>query len=464
MGARITTRIATALALGALLFVDVGAAFAQAGGRQSRERKISLIRDAEAEQLISDYARPILKAAGLGGANIQIKIVNNPAFNAFVADNRHIFIHTGTIIDTERPNEMIGVLAHETGHLAGNHLARLREEIVRAQILSAIAMIGGAAAAAAGGAAGAGNAAEMGTAAALGGMQFGQRSLLAYARGEEATADRAAITYLDKTGQSAKGMLDVFARLADQQLFALSSIDPYIQSHPLAADRIAQIEEVARKSRHFDAPDDPGLQLRHDLVRAKFLAYTSSPQRTERAYPASDKSLPAAYARAVVAYRYGDPKSAVKRVDELIAAQPKNPWFWELKGQILLETGSPAAAIEPLRKAVSLAPNAGLIRVMLGHALVATDDKRYLDEAIEALTKGIGSDPDQPIGYRQLAIAHARKGNIPLADLATAQGAFASGDFQAARQYAERAQAKLKTGSPAWLRANDIATYKKPQY
>jgi len=440
----------TVAALAAAVALAPVAASAQA------KRGIGLIRDAEAEKLVRDYARPILQAAGLGGANIQIKIVNDGTFNAFVADQRHIFINAGTLIDTRTPNELIGVIAHETGHLAGNHLVRLREEIIRTQILSAIAMIGGVAASAAGGSG------EGAVASVLGGQQIGQRSILAYARSEETTADRAAITYLDKTGQSGKGMLDTFERLADQQLFASAYGDPYTMSHPLAADRIAALEDVVKSSKNYGRTDDAALQLRHDLVRAKFIAFTGSAQQTQRAYPASDTSLPAAYARAVLAFRYGDPKSAVAATDALIKADPKNPFFQELKGQILLETGTPELAIDPLKKAVAMAPKEGLIRVMLGHAMVASEDKGLLKEAVKELTKGIGDDPDQPIGYRQLAIAYARLGDNAMADLATAQGSFASGDVKAAKQYASRAQANLKTGSPAWLRADDIVTYKNP--
>ncbi|WP_181707044.1 M48 family metalloprotease [Chthonobacter rhizosphaerae] len=454
---RLTTLALAAVTAGAVLLNAVAPAFAQG-------RRVSLIRDAEAEALIADYARPILKAAGLGGASIEIKIVNDPAFNAFVADSRHIFINAGTLMQSETPNELIGVIAHETGHLAGNHLARLREAVRKAQILSAIAMLGGAAAAVAGGSAGAPGAGRAGAAAAVGGAQMGQRSILAYQRSEETSADRAALTYLEKTGQSPKGMLDVFERLADQQLFSAMFNDPYALSHPLAAERLSQVREVAEKSRHFGKTDDPALVARHALVRAKFVAFTGDAGKTARAYPPSDTSLPAQYARAVVTWRYGDPRSAVKAMDALIEQQPSNPYFHELKGQILLEGGQPRQAVDPLRRAVKLAPRAGMIRVMLGHALVASDDAKALPEAIEHLTKGLGDDPDNSVGYRQLAIAHARAGNIPMADLATAQGAFASGDIKAAKQYAVRAQAKLKRGSPAWLRADDIVTYNPPRY
>ena len=421
-----------------------------------RSRGISLLRDAEAEALIADYVRPLLKTAGLGSATVQVKLVNDDTFNAFVADSRHIFVNAGAIIDSTTPNQLIGVLAHEIGHLAANHLAQLRSEIRRMQILTAIALLGGVAAGVAGG----GGAAA--GAVATGGMQFGQRGLLMYARENETAADQLALKYLAQTGQSAKGMLETFQRFAGQQMFMSAHVDPYVQTHPMAADRIAMIDELAHKSKFFDKPDDPALKERHDLVRAKFAAFTRNGQSVLRLYPPSDTSLAADYARAIVAYRFSDPKSALARMDALIKRSPSNPYFWELKGQILLETGKPRDALPPLRKAVALAPNAGLIRVLLGQALVGTGDTQLTDEAIAALTKGIGDDQDQPVGYRQLAIAYARKNNIPLADLASAQGSFASGDINTAKKYAMRAQEGLKAGSPAWLRADDIITYKAP--
>ncbi|ODN69729.1 M48 family metalloprotease [Methylobrevis pamukkalensis] len=360
-------------------------------------------------------------------------------------------------MQTDTPNELIGVLAHETAHMAAGHLAQLREALRNAQILSVLAVLGGAAAAVAGGG---GDAAA---ATALGGGQIARRSLLSYQRGQERSADRAAVTYLEKTGQSSEGMLKVFSRLADQQLFASRYGDPYVQSHPMAADRISQIEELARKSKYRDRKDPAALQLRHDMMRAKFIGFIESPQKVSRLYPAGSDALPARYAQAVLAYRVGSPAGALKQVDALIASDPSNPWLLELKGQILTETGKPGAAIAPLRRAVSLAPNAGYLQVMLGHAQVASGDDGELKDAIRNLTKGLADDPGTSLGYRQLAIAYARSGDIPLADLATAQGHFAAGDTKAARQYAARAQAKLKRGTPAWLRADDIISYKPPR-
>ncbi|SON55423.1 TPR repeat-containing protein YfgC precursor [Hartmannibacter diazotrophicus] len=417
---------------------------------EKSSRSIPLVRDAEAEALIADYARPLLKVAGLGSSNVDIRIVNDERFNAFVADNRHIFVTSGAIMDTRTPNELIGILAHEIGHLAGGHLAQLREELKNARIMAIIGALGGVAAGVAGGSG------QGAVAGALAGQQFAQRSVLAYQRGQEQSADSAAFTYLSKTHQSGSGMISVFERLSSQDLFASRYGDPYMRSHPMASDRLSHAESVARKSKYFNAKDDPAFVARHELVRAKFIAFVDSPQKVAKVYPKSDDSLPAAYAQAILAYRIGSPTDALAKVDGLIKRQPKNPWFHELKGQILIETGKPGASIGPYQTAVSLAPSSGYLKVMLGHAQVASGNDKYLNDAIANLRKGLADDPDAAIGYRQLGIAYARSGNIPLADLATAEGYLAAGDITSARQYAARAREALKRGTPAWLRAEDI--------
>jgi predicted Zn-dependent protease len=252
-------------------------------------------------------------------------------------------------------------------------------------------------------------------------------------------------------------------RLADQSLFIAREADPYMQSHPLPRDRILALQDIIKASPNLNKKDPPDLQLRHDLVRAKLVAFTWSSGRVATKYPASDNSLPARYARAISTYRFGQLAAAQKLVDALIAEQPDNPYFRELKGQELLETGSPAAALDPLRKAVSLAPAAGLIKILLGQALVATGTKAAAAEAIELLNGGLTSDPDMATGYRALARAYAISGNEPLAQLATAQGLFADGNIKDAKIQAERAAAKLPVGSPARLRADDIVSYKPPK-
>ncbi|MEJ8474350.1 M48 family metalloprotease [Roseibium algae] len=423
--------------------------------------KLSLVRDAETEDLLKDYARPIFKAAGIGDSPVEIILVNDKTFNAFVPDSRRMFINLGVIMEAETPGEVTGVIAHETGHIAGRHLVRLRSAAANAQIMTVIGMILGAGAMAAGAATGTPGAAQGGAAAALGAGSIGQRSFLSYQRGEEAAADRAALKYLRATGQSAKGMLKTFERFADQQLFASRFADPYAMSHPMARDRFRALAEAAQKSKYFNTPDSAEFTRRHAMVRAKLLAYTSHPRAVARAYPRSDKSMPAQYARAIAAMKSRS-RGAIKQIDALIRQQPNNPYFYEVKGQALLESGNPKAAIAPFRKAVSLKPNEGQFLIWLGYALVGSNNPAVLAEAESVLKKGLHRDPNSSVGYSQLAIAHARQNERPQADLATARGLMVAGDFDAAKRYAARAQKKLKRGTPAWLQADDIVSYKPP--
>jgi predicted Zn-dependent protease len=424
---------------------------------------IPLVRDAETEGLLRDYLSPILKAAGLPGGATEVVLINRRDFNAFVVDGRRIFVNVGVITSSDTPNEVIGVLAHETGHIAGNHMARMREAMAKAQTMAAIGMLLGVGAMVAGANGGGTDMGRAGIGVVGAGMQTAQRSFLAYQRGEEENADRAALKYLEKTKQSGKGMIRVFERFVDQQLLSARFADPYAQSHPMPRDRIAQLEERARKSPYFDAVDPPALQARHDLVRAKLIAFTEAPASIARRYPPNDQSLAARYARAVLAHRVRDPQGAQREIDALIKVQPNNAFFWELKGQALLESGRPKEAIGALRKAVSLAPDAPLIRTMLGEAMVATGDRSLADEAVGQLNRGLATDSLGGMSYRQLATAYAQRGDIGMADLATARGLFAEGNVDAARRYAARAQTKLKPGSPAWLQADDIVSYKPPK-
>jgi len=428
---------------------------------EAQRRGLSLVRDAETEALLRDYARPIFKAAGIAHSEPEIILVNDKTFNAFVPDSRRMFINIGVLLEAETPNEVIGVIAHESGHIAGRHLVRLRAAASNAQIMSVIATVLGAGAAAAGAAAGSGQAATGGVAAAASAGSIGKRSLLSYQRGEEAAADRAALKYLNATGQSARGMLKTFQRMSEQQLFARQYADPYAQSHPMAQERYSGLLNEAQKSKYFDKPDDYVLQYRHDLVRAKLLAYTSHPSTTLRAYPRSDKSPAAQYARAVAAMKSRG-KGALKQIDALIRTQPNNPYYYELKGQTLLEGGDPKAAIAPFRKALSYKPKEPQFLVWLGYALVGANNPAYLPEAERVLKQAIQRDPNSGVAYSQLAIAHGRQGERAEADLATAKGLMVNGEFKSAKRYAARAQKSLKRGTPAWLQADDIVAYKPP--
>ncbi|MCX5493533.1 M48 family metalloprotease [Kaistia dalseonensis] len=429
----------------------------------AQTRTGGFVRDAETEALIQDYIVPIFKVAGIRSTSVQLYLVANPAFNAFVADGQKIVVNTGAIIDSKVPNELIGVLAHETGHLAGGHQVQLRQQIERAKTLATIGGLLGIGAAVAGAAAGSGDAARAGGGIAAGASEAARRSLLAYQRSEEMAADQSALEYLLKTHQSAKGMITTFTRFADNTLFSQTRINPYLQTHPMPAERIELIQREAKASPYYNTKDSDALKARHNLVRAKLSAFTEETSLVMRRYPPDDVSLPARYARAILAYRTSNSESALSQVAELVKSQPNNPYFWELQGQIMLENGRAGQALPSLRKAVALAPRSGLIKILLGQALVEVGDKKSVDEAVKNLTQGLQIDPDVPIAYRSLARAYALRGDIPMADLATAQGEFSSGDFKAARMHAERAQAALKRGSPGWLRADDILSYNPPK-
>jgi len=428
---------------------------------QDLPRGAPIIRDTEIEQLLRDYSTSILRVAGLAKQNVRVVILNDRAFNAFVMDGRHIFINAGALFDAKTPNEIIGVFAHETGHLAGGHLQRLREQLAAAQTASIVAMLAGVGAMVAGARAG-GSGGSIGAAAIMAPQSAIQRSLLAYVRTQEDQADHAGVKFLTATGQSARGMLELFKRLGDESLFNSRFIDPYLQSHPMPPERVAALEVLAKASPYFDRTDPPELQLRHDMMRAKLSGFLDRPDTVARRYPLGDHSLPARYARAISTYRHGDSRDAVAQIDGLIQTQPNNPYFYELKGQALLEGGHPAEAVAPLRRAVALAHGAPLIDIMLGQALVATNNAKYAEEAVPLLHTALSREPQSPDAYAQLAMAYGRKGDLAQADLAAAQAAFMRGDVKTARQLATRAKTRLPVGSPAWVRADDIVSVKPP--
>jgi predicted Zn-dependent protease len=421
-----------------------------------------VLRDAETEQLLRDYTRPILRVAGLEKQNIQMVIINDASFNAFVADGRRIFVNWGALMQSETPNQIIGVLAHETGHLAGGHLAKIREQLANAQTQMIIAMLLGAGALAAGSRSNnpSSGLANVGAAAVTAPGEMLRRNLLSYQRQQEENADRAGVKYLTATNQSPRGMYETFKRFTSESLFAARGADPYLQSHPMPSERVAALEELARSSPYWDKKDDPALQSRHDMVRAKISAFMERPETVYRRYPQSNTSLPARYARAIVSYRHGDLRVALAQIDALIQEQPANAYFYELRGQALLEGGRPAEAIAPLRKAVQLSHNAPLMEMLLGQALVASNNNAYTDEAIAILRAAVSRETEAPLGFSQLAMAYGRKGDYAQADLASAQAAYLRGDSKTARDLASRAKTRFAVGTPGWVKADDIVSAK----
>ena len=432
-----------------------------------------LIRDAETESLIRLYAKPIFNAAGLGSQEIRIHLVNDRAFNAFVVDGHNMFIHAGTLMDAKTPNQVIGVIAHESGHIAGGHLARLRTQISRAKSAALMLQLLGLAAAVGGAFAGVPGLGQAGVGAAFGGTDAAMRTLLAYRQDEESSADQAAITFLNATKQSARGMIETLEFMASK-LVGVQGINPYLQTHPLPQQRLVQLRELAASSPYYDNTDAPELQARHDLMKGKLFGFLDEPQTVFNRYPQTDQSLPALYARAIATYRRSGVKVAMPQIDALIAAKPDWPYFYEIKGQFLFESGSPAAAVPPLREAVRLGPNEPLLRVMLGQALLGANDKKLVDEAIANLRTALAREDNSAMGYRQLAAAYARKAEaaqavgakkqyLAQAELASAEAYFYEGQLKLAKQQAKRAKAGFIDGTPNWIRADDILAFQVPE-
>jgi predicted Zn-dependent protease len=421
---------------------------------------IPMIRDAETEQLMRDYTAPILRAAGLSKQNIQVVIINDKSFNAFVMDAHRIFVFSGALMQSTTPNQIIGVFAHETGHIVGGHLSKMRQELANAQTAAIVGMLLGVGAVVAGARSGSAGAGNVGLAALTAPQSYLAHTLLSYQRAQEDQADRSGVRFLTMTGQSCKGMYDTFKKFADEMMFSAAYIDPYVQNHPMPAERMAALE-VMTKTQYWDKKDPPELQFRHDMMRAKLIAFLERADTIIRRYPPSDTSMPARYARAIAAYRFGDVRSAITQIDGLIEAMPSNPYFYELKGQALLESGHPAEAIAPLRRAVELAPSPALIQILLAQALIATNNAKNAAEAVPLLRAAIAKEPESGDAYEQLAMAYGRNGDLADADLASAQAAFSRGDNKTARELAARAKMRFPVGSPGWVRADDIVAFNK---
>lgn len=418
-----------------------------------RAQGIPLIRDDEIETLVADYARPLLKAAGLAQGNIQMKLVNNKSFNAFVLDGRNVYIHIGTLMQAETPNQVIGVIAHEIGHIDGAHVAAMRSRMQREQTRMLLLRLLGIGAAIFSGSGEAVVAAD----------EIIVRGFLAERRQQESAADQAGLRFLNATRQSGRGMLETFERLG-QQNRGFSEANPYLLSHPIERVRIAQLRDAVTASPYYATKDPPELQLRHDLMRAKLFGFTTPPQDVYRTYPASDTSLAARYARAIARNCSGNCAQAVPDIDGLIKEQPSNPFFWELKGHVYAREGKHAQAVPPLRKALQLlGGRSTLIKMELAKSLVEMNDPGQLDEAIRILEPALeASGGEDASGYMVLARAYAAKQRISEADLAMARAHLIRGDHDQAVIFAKRAQARLAPGSRAWLKADDIIKI-KPQ-
>lgn len=409
----------------------------------------SLIRDTEIEETLRKFTDPILRAANLQTSSVDLYLVNDPSLNAFVTRGQNIFVHTGLILEAKTPNQLKGVLAHETGHIAAGHIVRRGQNNKSAYGKMLIAAGLGIAAILAG---------EAGAGAAIlaGSQQFAIIDVLAHSRIDEASADQAAAKYLEITGQSPKGLVDFFEKFRYQELLSNGRRYPYFRGHPLSSDRIDKLREVIEESPYRDVKDTDEEIQALTMAHAKLIGFIDAPQTVFSKYPETDTSKPARYARAVAHYRAADLNSGLKEINILIEQEPENPYFFELKGQMLYESGKGARAIAPFREAVRLKPSAPLLEIALGQVLIEKDTPESVDEAIKILKSALQKENTNGFAWYQLSQGYDRKNEPALARYAIAEQAFASGDLQRARSFALRAQDGLAQYKAQWRRASDI--------
>ena len=413
-------------------------------------QKLSFIRDAEIENTIRTYAAPLFQAAGLEPSDVRIYLVNDRSLNAFVAGGQRLFINTGLIMRSKHAGQVIGVIAHETGHIAGGHLSRLHAAIANSTAQSILALVIGAAAAI-----GTGRG-DVGAAIVAGGQSMGLRSFLHYNRTQESAADQAALRFLDATGQSSRGLLEFMELLGAQDLLSADRQDPYLRTHPLSRERVDAVQAHLSRSPNRDKAQPARIQELHRRMLAKLYAFLEPVRRTLRRYPESDTGLDARYARAIAYYRKPDLGKALPLIDGLIAERPEDPYFHELKGQMLFENGRAAEALKPYEMAVRLMPRSPLLRRGLAQVQLELGDPALLEPAIRNLRVAVQHDTRAPFTWRQLAIAYGRRGDMGMSAVALAEEALLKGDARQARYHAGKAGKLLPRGSIGWLQAQDI--------
>jgi len=415
----------------------------------------TLIRDTEIEQMLHDYTEPLLVAAQLNPNDVGLYVIADPEINAFVTGGQNIFMHTGTILEANSPNMLKGVIAHETGHISGAHLARMGDS-QRAAMVPAYVSIGlGLLAALAG---------EGGAASALiaSSQQFAMLSFLSYNRTQESSADQAGLQFLQATGQSGIGLVEFFERFAYQEAFTPAARFPYFRSHPLSSQRVSALRDRVEASDYPVANDSPEEIARLRRLQGKIYGFLARPQAVFLRYPPENQSIEARYARSVAYYQNAELTRARAEIETLIEEEPDNPFFYELYGQMLFESGHADEAIAYHQRSVELLPEAPLLRVNLAMAMIASEDSAHLDAARENLQIAISREQDNAFAWYQLSIVHERSGETALAQLAIAEQAYSIGNRSRAFQFAMRARPDLESGTPAWYRASELVAVSQP--
>jgi len=416
----------------------------------------SVLRDAETEAFFRELSRPLATAAKLDPRSVQVLLIGDPAINAFAAEGQNVFINSGTIVAADNANQLQGVVAHEFGHIANGDSISSDAAASAAGKISILSLLLGVAAVAAGA-----GAAGLGILGA--GQQAALGKYLAFSRDQEAKADNSGAAYMRAAGISGRGELDFFKKLLNEETrLAIPQDDPYSRDHPLSEDRIEALQAVFETSPAWNSRTDPAFEARFQRIRAKLIGFVEPPGRVFQVYPPSDTSVPARYARVYAWHKQAFTDKALGEVDALLQAAPGDPYFNEIKGQVLLESGRAADAIPPLRIAYAASQNP-LIAALLGHALISTEEPKDNAEAKTILRQAVARDNQNPFAWYQLGVVYERAGDEPRAALAMAEQANLSGEPARALTSAQRAMQGLATGSPDWLRAQDIVLVSQGQ-
>lgn len=435
-----------------LLMLALTLAFAgwQPAAAQQDDSGPQVLRDTETEALFRDMSVPLIKAGGLDPGSVKVVLLGDPEINAFVSTGQTVYLQSGLIEAADNVNQVQGVVAHELGHVIAGDSIRSGEGEKQAMGVTILSLLLGVAAMAAG----AGD-------AGMGVMMAGQRAaiggMLAFTRGQEAEADSTGARLLSTAGVSGKGLLDFFGKLQNEEYrLAIYDKDSFDRDHPLSSERIEALQQKLRADPAYNKPIDPQLEARFERVKAKLLGFVN-PKQAVLKYPERDQSVPGHYARAYAYHLGGYPDKAESEADALLAIDPHDPYFLELKGQILLEDGKPKDSIPVLREAVERSNNAPMIAALLGHALVATDDSKNFAEAKQILKVAVNRDNEDPFAWYQLGIIYDHEGDLGRASLATAERSNLEGNPKMALASAEMAMRGISPGTPDYLRAQDIA-------
>jgi predicted Zn-dependent protease len=350
-----------------------------------------IIEDEEAHNVLAELVRPILKAAELPPEEIEVRIIQDSDTNAFVIDNKNIFINSGLITFSKNPEVIAGVIAHECGHIAAGHVHITKEylENLRKSMIAS-SLIGAAAALITGN--------PYAISAALLGGQVAQVKFLEHSRNQESQADGLAIRYLERSNISYEGLIDFLKYLSSKERTFYKGQASYLLTHPLSRERIKYIKENILL-KHSSFPDN--FKDRFELMVAKLYAFTEPFKETMRRYKGSTN--PDIYAQSIAYFRAGHLNKAISLLEKLLIKHPNNPYFIELKAQFLYENGKIKESIKYYKQALNLIPTSNIFKIELAAALIT--DNTELTYAISLFRSAIDKQQENFLAWHGLGVA-----------------------------------------------------------